>query len=666
MEVSSESKSIVTKEQLLDLYRKMFVIRRTEETLAKAHQRGLIHGACHTYVGEEAIASGVCANLRDDDVVFSTHRGHGHALAKGVTSLELIAELLGRDNGCSRGRGGSMHIFSPEVGMMGTSGIVGPCILQAAGGGYSFKLLKTDNVSVAFFGDGATNNGAFHEGINLAAIWKLPVLFVCENNQYATEIPFSYSSSNPDVGSRGASYNIPGHIVDGNDVLAVYETAREAVRRARAGEGPSLIECKSYRTRPHAEGMGDFTYRTPEEVEQWKTRDPIGRLGKAMVAKGAATQVELDAIEAEIRAQVDAAYEEAQNGPYPDGSTASDHIYASSVPEARAPSQKSTRELNFMESTLEALDEEMARDPKIFVFGEGIGKRGGNFNTTLGLYDKYGAERLCDTPIAERGFIGMCTGAAMTGTRPIVDFMFIDFALDAMGEMLNQIAKVQYMSSGRLKMPIVLRGACGILSSAATHHSGSYYPTFVNVPGFRVVLPSSPYEAKGLFKTAVASDDPVLFLEHRGLLAMKTVVPEEEYYIPFGEANVVREGDDATVVALSVGVQKCVQAADELAKEGASIEVIDPRTLAPLDIDTILESVTKTGRLLIFDENFGPCGVGAEIAAQVIDRGFDDLDAPIRRLNGVHTPTPYSPSLEQAVIPSQDELLQTLRDLLAE
>lgn len=328
--------------------------------------------------------------------------------------------------------------------------------------------------------------------------------------------------------------------------------------------------------------------------------------------------------------------------------------------------ETAVREINFMQATLEALDEEMAKDPSIFVLGEGIGKRGGNFNTTLGLYDKYGADRLCDTPIAERGFIGLCAGAAMTGTRPIVDFMFIDFALDAMGEMLNQIAKVQYMSSGRLKMPVVLRGACGILSSAATHHSGSYYPTFVNVPGFHVVLPSNAYDAKGLFKSAVVSDDPVLFLEHRGLLPLKCHVPEEEFYLPFGQANVVREGTDATIVALTIAVHKCQAAAEELAKEGMSFEIVDPRTVAPLDIDTIIESVAKTGRLLIVDENFGPCGIGAEIAAQVSDKAFDELDAPIRRLNGAHTPTPYSPSLEQAVIPTQEELMQTMRDLIAE
>ena len=324
------------------------------------------------------------------------------------------------------------------------------------------------------------------------------------------------------------------------------------------------------------------------------------------------------------------------------------------------------RELTYTEAAREALSEQMAVDPSIFVVGEGIGARGGNFNTTVGLYDQYGAMRLRDTPIVERGFVGMCTGAAMTGARPVVDFMFFDFILDSMGEMINQIAKIQYMSSGRLKMPIVLRGSIGIGGSAATHHSGSYYSIFMNQPGFRVVLPTTPYDAKGLFKTALTGDDPVLFLEHKMILNKKGFVPEEEYFIPFGVADVKRKGTLATVVALGNMLYKTLDAADQLAKDGIEIEVIDMRTLAPLDIDTVLASVHKTGRLLIIDEAFAPAGVGAEIGMQVMERGFDDLDAPVARLNGLHTPTPYSPPLEAAVVPNVDTIARTIRALLAE
>lgn len=315
-------------EAALALYRKLLIVRRTEEQLARSYAAGLIHGACHTYVGEEAIAVGVCAHLRPDDAVFSTHRGHGHALAKGVPPSELIAELYGRATGCSRGRGGSMHLFSPEVGMMGTSGIVGPCILQATGAGYSFKLLKTDRVGVAFFGDGAVNNGAFHEGINLATIWDLPVIFVCENNQYATEVPFAYSSGNPDVGNRGPAYGLPSVIVDGNDVRAVYEAAGEAVARARSGGGPTLIEGKTYRTRAHAEGMREGGYRSQAEIDSWKGRDPVLMHRQWLLDEEIAGESQVVAIETEVQAIVEAAAEFAKNSPYPDGITAIEHVFS--------------------------------------------------------------------------------------------------------------------------------------------------------------------------------------------------------------------------------------------------------------------------------------------------------------------------------------------------
>ncbi len=319
-------------EKLLAQYRMMALIRRTEEQLARSHQMGLVPGPCHTYVGEEAIATGVCANLRDDDVVFSTHRGHGHALAKGVSPRAVAAELFGKATGCSQGRGGSMHLFAPEIGLMGTSGIVGPSILQGAGAGYSFKLLGADQVSVAFFGDGAVSNGAFHEGLNLAAIWDLPVIFVCEDNMYATEVAFRDATRVQDVAERASvSYDMVAVCVDGNDVLAVHKASEVAVARARAGEGPSLIECKTYRTRPHAEGMRDGGYRTDEEMAAWKQRDPIASYGAWLTENGHASEGDLEAIEAEIRATVDDAIEFARSSPFPDPASASDFIFSEQV-----------------------------------------------------------------------------------------------------------------------------------------------------------------------------------------------------------------------------------------------------------------------------------------------------------------------------------------------
>jgi 2-oxoisovalerate dehydrogenase E1 component len=530
--------------------------------------------------------------------------------------------------------------------------------------------MNTGRVAVAFFGDGAVNNGAFHEGLNLAAIWRLPVVFVCENNEYATEVPFQYAAANPDVASRGASYGVAGVCVDGNDVQAVAKAAGEAIERARASAGPTLLECKTYRTRPHAEGMGDYTYRTRDEVTAWRERCPIKRFRTDLLASGNATVAQLDSIDAEVSAEVTAACTAAENAPWPAGDDAVAHVFAHRPPAESmsepGPDAGIGREISLVAATLEALDQEMATNQCIFVLGEGIGRRGGNFGTTSGLFAKYGAERLCDTPICERGFVGLACGAAMTGARPVVDFMFADFLNDAFGELINQIAKMQYMSSGRLKMPMLLRGCIGIGHSAATHHSGNYYSIYSHIPGLRVVVPSTPYDAKGLFTHALRCDDPVLFLEPRELMSGRGPVPEGAYEIAFGRARLVKEGRQLTVVAVGAMVQRALAAAGQLAGEGRSVELIDPRTIAPLDTDTILTSVKKTGRLLIVDEAFAPCGVGAEVAAQVAATGFDSLDAPIRRLNGAFAPTPYSPTLEQAVIPSVAGIAEAMNLLITE
>ena len=520
---------------------------------------------------------------------------------------------------------------------------------------------------MAFFGDGAVNNGAFHEGLNMASIWNLPVVFVCENNQFATEVAFEYSSGIPDVGRRAANYGLPGSEVDGNDLVAVYQAAQEAVERARSGGGATLIECRTYRTRAHAEGMGDFTYRTREDVAKWKERCPIRRFAEHVQSNDLAKEQQLTDIDEEIKTRVADAATSADTAAWPDAATATTHVYfEDSRPNPPGPPAPGERILSYTAATHEVLEQEMKVNPAIWVMGEGIGARGGNFATTTGLFDKYGAERLCDTPICERGFVGLGCGAAMTGTRPIIDFMFIDFINDAFGEVINQIAKMQYMSSGRLKMPILLRGCGGIGHSAATHHSGLYHSIYSHIPGLRVVMPSTPYDAKGLFAHALRCNDPVLFLEHRELMATKGPVPETDYEIPFGQAAVVREGTDATIVAVSLMVQHALNAAEQLENNGISVEVIDPRTVSPLDTETILRSVAKTGRLLVVDEAFQPCSVASEIVAHVADSGFDDLDAPIKRLNGAFTPTPYAPTLEQAVVPNVDKIVATLQNLLEE
>ena len=319
------------RELLIRCYRIMVTIRKCEERLVRSFQAGLIYGGCHTYIGEEAVATGVSIDLHDDDLVFGTHRGHGHALAKGLAPVELFAELYGLAGGASGGRGGSMHLFKPEIGLMGTSGIVGPSILLAAGAAYSFRLAGSARVSVAYFGDGAVNNGAFHEGCNMATVWDLPVLFVCENNLYATEVPFATVTREQSVARKAEAYALPHAVVDGNDVREVYREAAQAIARARDGGGPTLLECRTYRQRAHAEGMRDSGYRTREEVEEWKASDPILALRTRLTDDGTASAEELDALEAEVAAAVDSANEAALASGEPDPATVLDHVIGGQV-----------------------------------------------------------------------------------------------------------------------------------------------------------------------------------------------------------------------------------------------------------------------------------------------------------------------------------------------
>jgi len=318
-----------SRELVLTLYRTMVEIREFELKARELFRSGKMPGFIHLYIGEEAVASGVIAHLKKDDYVTSTHRGHGHALAKGISAREAMAELMGKEGGCCGGRGGTMHLYGPSVGFLGTNGVVPPGIPIAAGAALSAKLRKSGQVAVSFFGDGAVNNGAFHEGLNMAAVWELPVVYVCENNLYATEMPFHNATKNISVASRAAAYNMPGVEVDGNDVLAVYEKSGEALGRARRGEGPTLIECLTYRWFGHHEGDPGTSYRSKEEVEAWRKRDPIKRLREDALAARWCELKELEKIEKEVKLLMEEAVQFALDSPQPRTGTALDHVFSS-------------------------------------------------------------------------------------------------------------------------------------------------------------------------------------------------------------------------------------------------------------------------------------------------------------------------------------------------
>jgi 2-oxoisovalerate dehydrogenase E1 component len=652
---------------LLGLYEKMVLLRQSELAAQTAYKKGEMPGFIHLYIGQEAVAAGVCAHLRDDDWITSTHRGHGHALAKGMTVKSLLAELYAKATGCCAGRGGSMHLYDREHGVFGTNGIVGAGIPHAVGAAISAKTRGTDSIAAAFFGDGAINHGAFHESLNFAGARKAGVLFICENNLYATATPLVKVTRNPEIAGKAAAYGIDGISVDGNDVLAVWDACAEAVARARRGEGPTLIEAKTYRTVGHHEGdplVG--TYRNQEELDLWKLRCPIlnfrnrltGELGESVVG-------ELDAIDAKVRAEVDEALEFARKSPEPDPATFARHTWSDEInPPSLPVTPGATAVQGWLDAVRDGIAQEMRRDPHILYFGEGIGERAGSFAHTKGLWTEFGGERVVDTPICELGFTGAAIGASATGCRTIADLMFVDFLFETGGQIPLQASKLRYMSNGVMTCPLVVRAPCGAIKSAGPHHSGTYHSMWAHLPGVIVVMPSNPADAKGLITTALRGNDPVIFLEPKALFASKGEVPQGEYAVPFGLARIARPGISITLVAAGRMVPLTLEAAAALEKEGIQAEVIDLRTIAPLDFETIVTSVTKTGRLLIVDEGYAMCGVGAEIAAAMGEMAFDELDAPVGRLQMEPVSHPFSPLLEAQVLPGVPQIVTAARSVL--
>ena len=648
----------------------MVLIRRFEKTVQTMYRGGELPGFVHLYIGEEATAVGVMAHLRQDDWITSTHRGHGHALAKGVPPQVVLAELAGKSTGCCGGRGGSMHLFAPSVGLFGTNGVVTAGIPSAVGLAISAQVRGTDQVAVAFFGDGASNHGAFHEAVNFGSVQNAPVVFVCENNLYATATPLTMATKNTNIASKAAAYGIPGVRVDGNDVVAVWRAAGEAVRRARAGEGPTLIESLTYRHGGHQEGDPVIGWcRTQEEWDAWMKRCPIVNFRKWLLESSNAAESDLTTIESEVEAEIQAAADFARKSPQPDPATATAHTWAEPInppltyadPDA-IPAQ--TKVLSWLDAVRDGIAEEMRRNPHIIYFGEGTGDRGGTFGHTKNLHKEFGAHRMIDTPICELGFTGASIGASASGCRAVADLMMGDFLFEAGSQIVLQAAKLRYMSNGQVGVPMVVRAGMGAVKNAGPHHSGAYYPVWAHCPGLIVVVPSNPADAKGLFKTALRASDPVLFLEPKALLSSKGPVPVDEHYIPFGQAKVVRQGSDLTIVTCGQWVRRSLEAAEQLAAQGISCEVIDLRTIVPLDVETIVASVAKTGRLLVVDEAHAMCGIGAEIAAVLMEHAFDELDGPVGRLHTDPVSQPFSPVLEDAIMASVEKIVAAARAVL--
>jgi pyruvate/2-oxoglutarate/acetoin dehydrogenase E1 component/TPP-dependent pyruvate/acetoin dehydrogenase alpha subunit len=676
----------LTREQLLTYLRQMMEIRAFEVSIAEMLGRAVLKGASHLYAGEEAVAVGAIAALSEGDLITSTHRGHGHAHAHGDMAAatpdakqmhfnKMMAEVLGRSGGYCHGKGGSMHIADVTHGNLGATGIVGGNIPVAVGAALAQKLRGTDRVVVCFFGDGASNTGNFHESLNMASLWNLPVVFVVENNLYAMSVPWTQASKLQNVADRACAYGIPGEVVDGMDALAVRGAVEHAVARARRGEGPTLIEAKTYRWYGHSHS-DPRTYRTKAEEAEWKERDPIRVMKDGLESVGMLKPAEFDQMDETVQGKLDSALTFANTSAEADPAELETDLFApphwtqADVDKERAlrervRSDPQMRQIAYSQALIEAMREEMLRDPGVFVMGEDVGLYGGAYGATRGLLQEFGEKRVIDTPISEATIGGAAVGAAMAGMRPVAEIMYVDFTPLTMDQIANQGAKNRYMFGGKTSVPMVLRTEGGAGRAIAAHHSQSLESLWTHFPGIYVVMPATPYDAKGLLKAAIRDDNPVMFIEHKMLYKEKGPVPEEDYIIPFGVADVKRAGKDVTLVTYSRMVLRSLEAAQTLAGEGIDVEVVDLRTLKPLDIDTVLASVKKTGRLVCVTEAYENTGFINEVMAQVNERAFDYLDAPMVRVAAANVPVPRAEVLEDLAIPNVSRILAACRKVVS-
>lgn len=643
----------------------MQLIRTFEERAAELFQEGVIFGTAHSCVGQEAIAVGAAGVMRETDYLVGHHRSHGHLIAAGADLRRMMAEMFGKRTGYCKGLGGSMHIADLSLDILGCNGIVGAGIPHACGAALTARLRGTGQAAVTFFGDGAAGQGAVHEGMNLAATWKLPVVFICENNQFALSADWRTLRAVEDLADRAAGYGMPGEVVDGNDLLAVEDAVARALEAARAGEGPSFLEMKTFRRMQHSMRANLPDVRDPAVLAEWEPKDPLPRFEALLREAGELDDDRVAAVCRGVEAEVEAAVEAA----LADEDASADDLLPSVFGPHRhypAPPEPSGRALGFVAAIREALDLELAADPDVIVMGEDIGRVGGLFRATEGLYERYGADRIRDTPLTESGFVGCGIGAALTGLRPVVELQFSDFAGVAFDQIMNQAAKLRFMMGGTPNVPLVLRMVSGGGVRLGAQHSQSLEALFAHIPGLVVAMPSSPFDAKGLLAAAIQDDNPVIFLEQKLLFfGEPALVPEERYAIELGKANIVRPGSDVTVVALGAMVPHALRVARELESEGVSVEVVDPRTLVPLDTDTIAASVAKTHRVVVVHEAVQFCGFGAEIAAHVAEHCFWDLDAPVVRVGAPPHPIPYQKDLELATLPGPAEIAAAVRSLVS-
>jgi 2-oxoisovalerate dehydrogenase E1 component len=668
-------KSDLKKLELLKVLRHMIVARGIDNKAMNLLRQGKtffhIAGA-----GHEAIQTALGFSLDPKtDWLFPYYRDLALILAAGITPTEFFLQCFAKvDDPSSSARQLPCHWGHPNINLPSQSSPTGTQFLHAVGAALSMVRTNKKGIAYVSSGEGTTSQGEFHEAINWASRDKLPVLFVIENNKYAISVPVHSQSGGKEnsISEMMAGYaNLHRARIDGTDYFESYVKVQEALDYIKSGKGPALIEAEVVRLLSHSSSDDQKKYRSQKELEGDLKNDPIEKLVRKMIEQGLLTKDGYEKLKSEVAEELSNAADDAFETNDPDPANASAHVFDDSgfreslEYESTIPSGKS---IVMVDALNHAMREEMERNDKIYMFGEDIAdNKGGVFTATKGLSSKFGDDRVFNSPLAEASIMGVAVGMSLAGLKPVVEIQFGDYIWPAFMQMKSEVATMRYRSNNTWSAPVVTRVAVGGYIHGGLYHSQNIESIFAHVPGIFIAFPSNAADAKGLLKTACRINDPVLFCEHKGLYRQSSAMaqePDENYLLPFGKAKVVREGTDVTVISYGVSLWDSVLAARKLEEEGHSVEVIDIRTIIPLDVETIFNSVKKTNKAIVIHEDTLTGGFGAEIAARIADECFQYLDGPVKRIAAEDSHIPYSPILENAILPNRQKVLNGIRELL--
>lgn len=645
-------------DELKAFHRDLLFPRMVEEKMLKLLRQGKI-SKWFSGIGQEAISVGCTKALQENEYIFTMHRNLGVFTTRKLPLSRLIAQWQGKSTGYTQGRDRSFHFGSKEDYIVGMISHLGPQLSLANGAALAHTLQKQNRVALAFTGEGGTSEGEFHEALNVAAVWNLPVIFIIENNGYGLSTPTNEQYVCEHLVDRAKGYGMKGLRIDGNNVLEVYDTVRQEAESMRENPRPVLIECDTFRMRGHEEASG--TKYVPQELfDYWEQRDPVVKFERLLLDEGILSADEVLSIRKDIKADIEVSVKKgfAEPDPIPDADKELQEVYAPFTPQPR-PAGTATKEMRLVDAISDGLREAMREHDELVLMGQDVGEYGGVFKITDGFIEEFGAERVRNTPLCESAIVGAALGLSLEGQKAMVEMQFADFVTVGFNQIVNNLAKLHYRWSEAAD--VVIRMPTGGTVGAGPFHSQSNEAWFAHTPGLKVVYPSSPADAKGLLLQSFEDPNPVLFFEHKGLYrAVSEEVPEGYYNIPFGKARRIREGSRAVIITYGMGVKWAREWAE---KEQADVEIIDLRTLVPLDWDTIAESVKKCHRAMVLHEDTLTGGFGGELAARISEHLFEHLDAPVMRCASMDTPVPFAAGLEAQFMAS-GRLQDRMQDLL--